>query len=78
MAVPILLFPLSSSTRTSDHTGGSSTSPSVHMLEAEACFRMHTEEVLCFHCVCRAGPESVGSTPEENEYPGALHFSDCG
>lgn len=44
-AVVILLFPLSSSTRTSDHTGGSSTSPSVHMLKAEAHFRMHTEEV---------------------------------
>lgn len=76
ITVVILLFPLSSSTRTPDHTGGSSTSPSIHIPKAEAHFRMHTEEVLCLHCVGRTGPNSVGSATEENEYPGALHFGD--
>lgn len=53
-----------------------------HTLKAEARFRIHTEVVSGFRCVCRIVPETVGSTLDhesgESEQLHPTHFRDGG
>ena len=80
--VAVLLLPLFPSIGTSDHTVRSTTPPSAHTLKAEARFRICTEEVFSFHCVCIIVPEVFGSTLDhmavESEHLRALCFRDGG